>query len=243
MIADAVGRFASRIDVHSHSRIRRSAVGVIDSGLESDDFAIGKDGALTCLYIRGIVVGDVRTACLLPTQPIGFAVYSRGVDAHECLADYLRQTVLISRSVAPDSFLLVGRGVNAHEIFIALLVVKTIDFAEREHVDGVALVVGSVDARLNKIGARGNAINAAFWLNGQGGVVWLAYISSSSLSQATKLNAHSITPHRTNSLFILLSLKSELTLIEIKAGICSIFSYNVIKVTIKIIKRTLLYLK
>lgn len=85
-------------------------------------------------------------------QPIGLAVYSSGVDAHECLADDFSQTVLISRCVAPDGFFLVGRSVNAHDVFIAFLVVKTIDFAEREHVDGVALVVGSVDARLNKIG-------------------------------------------------------------------------------------------
>lgn len=84
-------------------------------------------------------------------QPIGLAVYSSGVDAHECLADDFSQTVLISRCVAPDGFFLVGRSVNAHDVFIAFLVVKTIDFAEREHVDGVALVVGSVDARLNKI--------------------------------------------------------------------------------------------
>lgn len=59
MIADSVGRLASGVDVHRHSRVRRSAVRVIDSGIESDDFAIGKDGALTCLYIRGIEVREV----------------------------------------------------------------------------------------------------------------------------------------------------------------------------------------
>lgn len=163
MIADAVGRLASWINVHCYGCICRGAVGGIDSGLEPDDFAIGKDGALTCLYIRGIEMRKVRSACLLPMQPVGLAVYSSGVDAHECLADNLRQTVLVSRCVAPHGFFLVGRGVNAHDVFVAFLVVKTIDFIEREHVDGVALVVGGVDARLYKIGAGGNTINTTFW--------------------------------------------------------------------------------
>lgn len=109
-------------------------------------------------------------------QTISLTVNSRRVDAYEHLADYLRQIEIISWCITPNGFFLVGCSMYANDVFVAFLVVKPINFFKREHVNGIAPVIGGVDTRMNKIGAGGYTLNTTFWLDGQNVIVWLAYI-------------------------------------------------------------------